>query len=167
MFRIQKELANMTEKLEVSITQGTAAATQPSVEQQQQQTGVAMAVAAALIPAPIQEVCTLLIEADRVSSTVYADIKKAASLAATAMTPGLEAPAQVDRIIALYAPVWLQITDPNTKQSFKNLLWLHADPKAQVTVPVIGAAKEAAQTQIVDAITVLSMSKATITEVSK
>ena len=144
----------MQENQDVSKTQGTTA---PAVEVN----GVAV------VPTPIVEVCTLLKSADKAAGTIFRDIMNAAALASAAMAAGLTPGQKVEQIMAIYAALWLEISDHNVKAWFKNALWIHADPKAQVTIPVPGATGEAAQTQIVDAGTVLGMSKLTITDVSK
>lgn len=122
---------------------------------------------AVLVPLP--EVMDLLRAADKISTdTVYGGIKKAASIAQAAMAAGFGVEAKVDHLMAIYAPLWLEITDDNVKRDFKNLLWIYADPKAQVTVPVAVKVGEAPKTEIVDAIKVLNgHSKSVITNVSK
>jgi hypothetical protein len=144
----------MTQIQDASTTQGTTA---PAVTEQP----------IAIVPTPIVEVCTLLKSADKAAGTIFRDIMNAAALASAAMSAGLTPLQKVDQVMAIYAALWLEISDHNVKAWFKNALWIHADPKAQVTIPVTGATGEAAQTQIVDASTVLGMSKLTITDVSK
>jgi hypothetical protein len=121
---------------------------------------------AVLVPLP--EVMDLLRAADKVSHTMYGDIKKAASIAKDAIEARFGVEAKVDHLMAIYAPLWLEITDDNIKRDFKNLLWIYADPQAQVTVPVAVKVGEAPKTEIVDAIKVLNgHSKSVITGVSK